>query len=63
MKPHKGRIAHARRKDYADGYIYWGLFRDHPQFAGKRGHTSKVIKEDGAEIETLNTRYTICDLP
>lgn len=63
MKPHKGCIANARRVDYADGYIYRCYFRDHPEFAGTFGHTSKVIKEEGAEIETLNTRYTICDLP
>jgi hypothetical protein len=36
---------------------------DHPEFATKRGHTSKVLSEtpveEGIEIETLNSRYLL----
>ena len=44
-----------------------GTFVDHPEFAGRHGHTSQVLEEvemnDGTiEIETLNSRYTLNDI-
>ena len=65
-KPHKGRIAHMIKVQVCEpdhehlGYYYRCLFRDHPSFAGRFGHTSLVVAEDGYEIETLNSRYTYC---
>jgi hypothetical protein len=59
-KPHKGRITSAYK--YPLGSIYYtyrGQFLDHPQFAGCDGHTSVVLWEEGNEIETLNSRYTL----
>ena len=59
-KPHKGRIAHLHKVECEGGYYYRCLFRDHPQFAGRFGHTSLVVAEDGYEIETTYSRYTFC---
>lgn len=68
MKPHRGRLAAIGVWEYSDGYVYHGHFLDHPEFAGKYGRTSKVVRDDkdlprhaddGYEIETLNSRYTI----
>lgn len=70
-KPHKGKIMHAQQVycgPHGLGYLYAGTFGDHPEFAGKRGHTSYVVKDDcdiprhatdGYEIETRNSRYTV----
>ena len=67
-KPHKGRIAGAVLHETPTGDYYTGKFLDHPQFAGKYGHTSILIKDnrdvprhnrDSYEIETFNSRYTI----
>lgn len=41
------------------GYTYVGRFVGHPHFSGQQGHTSLVIYEEGDEVETLNSRYTI----
>lgn len=68
-KPHKGKLINAKTVNIVGGYVYVGTFVDHPQFGGKYGHTSLVVKDDcekmrhngdSYEIETLNSRYTIC---
>lgn len=43
------------------GYIIKGTFVDHPDFAGKDGHTSFVVlhHEDTGQIETFNSRYLL----
>ncbi len=38
-----------------------GIFEDHPRFKGTFGWTSIVINQDGNEIETLNSRYTLTE--
>ena len=71
MKPHKGRIFVHKEwpcPGYGLGYAYICTFVDHPEFSGKTGNTSWVIKDDrdlprhkndGYEIETKNSRYTV----
>jgi hypothetical protein len=65
MKPHKGTLTNAVRRYPSNpgkdnlGYFYTGGFVNHPRFAGTDGYTSMVVKEDGDEIETLNSRYTL----
>lgn len=68
LKPHKGRLRFWRKKaaptwftDRSDnlGYYICGTFVDHPTFKGKTGYTSLVVCQEGDEIETLNTRYTL----
>ena len=71
MKPHKGRIIVYEElpcPGYGLGYAYSCTFVDHPYFAGKRGHTSWIEKDDrdiprhrgdSFEIETRNSRYTV----
>lgn len=56
-KPFRGWIENWRKVEYADGYIYAGLFVGHPIFNGRVGHTSKVILDVGGYFETLNSRY------
>lgn len=70
-KPHKGRIivtGEGNAEGWGLGYFYWCRFLDHPEFAGKTGHTSYVThdyrdlprhKGDSYEIETRNSRYTV----
>jgi hypothetical protein len=40
-----------------------GVFMDHPRLAGRQGHTSMIVKavfkDGGAEIETMNSKYTL----
>lgn len=56
-------IAEAFQPLVIDGDKYWnyviGRFRDHPTFAGRFGHTSAIIKRDGNNVETLNSRYIL----
>lgn len=71
VKPHKGRIiveGEILAPGLGLGYAYWVFFLDHGAFAGKRGHTSYVVKDardiprhrnDPYEIETCNSRYTV----
>ena len=64
QKEHKGIITdwlEERCGDYGLGYIITGLSEGHPQFDGRLIHTSYIIKRDGNEIETLNSRYTLGD--
>jgi len=67
-KPHKGRIENwelVRVDRPLDGLTFYatGRFVDHPEYAGRSGHTSMitkaVFKDGGVEIETMNSRYTI----
>lgn len=65
-KPFKGRLENVVKQrfplSYAPnslGYYYICTFLDHPQFAGRRGHTSYVVAEEGNMVETRNSRYEI----
>lgn len=64
-KPHRGRIADWARCDLplakGLGYIIIGTFVDHERFAGQRGFTSYIVKHEGDEVETHNSRYTLVD--
>lgn len=60
LKPHKGTFHIFAKRNYPDGrYNYTGYFQDHPQFGANFGHISLVVKEEGDEVETLNSRYTV----
>ena len=59
MKPHKGTLNLWRKVTYSNGYNYEGIFEGHPEFNGSMGYTSLILKEEGKEIETLNSRYTL----
>lgn len=66
IKPHKGSLRLWRKhvpsgnfKSFGLGYIICGVFVDHPDFAGETGHTSWVVKHEGNEVETINSRYTL----
>lgn len=62
-KPHKGSLKNWYKFglgiDKGLGYVIIGEFVDHPEFAGKEGHTSYVVKHEGNEVETNNSRYTL----
>lgn len=58
-KPHKGSITNWDKLPWYGSNIIVGEFVDHPEFAGKPGHTSPVVKHGGNEIETRNSRYTL----
>ncbi len=62
-KPHKGRIRNYYKYEHPNaeglGYIYMCDWVDHPVFHGSKRHTSWIIKDDGKEIETRNSRYTL----
>lgn len=61
-KPHKGTLDQWKKHPtYIGGYFFTGKFVDHPEFAGKKGHTSRVVAQEGYEVETLNSRYTLGD--
>jgi hypothetical protein len=61
QKPHKGKIHNWYRWFIGTegDYVIAGLSEGHPSFAGYQLHTSKVVSENGREIETLNSRYTL----
>jgi hypothetical protein len=61
QKPHHGRITawRERRENPFDGYHIVGVLLDHPRFANYNWHTSKVIRREGNEIETMHSRYTL----
>lgn len=74
IKPHQGSLSQCSRiytgaaeeRGVAPnlGYFYRCHFVNHPFLRddfGTRGHTSMVVREDGDEIETLNSRYTIVE--
>ncbi len=58
-KPHKGTLSFWVKRGIGPLYFYEGIFDDHPSFKGTFGHTSLVVKQEGNEIETLNSRYTL----
>lgn len=62
-KLHRGSIKNWRKLPVPGaeglGYMIVGDFVDHPSFGGMSGHTSWVIKHEGAEIETRNSCYTL----
>lgn len=60
-KPHRGTIYDVYKIPCSGGlgYALGCTFKDHPVFAGQRGHTSYIVKNDGNEVETRNSRYTI----
>ncbi len=69
-KPHKGIIDHwyieeFNKDDYPDllpnlGYVIRGVPWNHPEFANCSWiRTSAIVKHDGNEVETLNSRYTL----
>ena len=60
-KPHLGTLDDWWMADANHGldYIIRGKFVGHPQFDGLYGHTSYVVKREGNEIETRNSRYTL----
>ena len=59
-KPHLGKIEQWTKHHRGQCVSFiTGVFIGHPDFHGTYGHTSMVIKYDGNEIETLNSRYTL----
>lgn len=75
-KPHKGSISDWQKvmipfEHYYDGeavglgYFIVGRFVTHPDFAGRRGHTSYIVAHDAmpGEVETRNSRYTLVGPP
>jgi hypothetical protein len=59
-KPYKGRITGWSLTRFGLKTIVTGLFVDHPQFAGQRGHTSYVVSLDRyGQLETRNSRYLL----
>jgi hypothetical protein len=59
-KPHFGRIDQWQIVSYFGGKkLILGKFLDHPRLAGRSGHTSDIIKRNGNEVETRNSRYTL----
>jgi hypothetical protein len=61
MKPHKGTIDNWYKLPVQGRTVIIGDFVDHPEFAGKQGHTSYIVKHDKetGEVETRNSRYTL----
>lgn len=60
MKPHRGRIEDWVQSKCIGGSIIVGTCVDHPQFGTSNTfHTSLLVSNDGHEIETLNSRYTL----
>jgi len=65
-KPHKGTIRLWHKEECGSmglGYVICGLSDGHPDFDGYPMHTSYVVKHEGNEIETRNSRYTLSDPP
>lgn len=58
-KPYLGILDKWVRREIPAGVYYECLFINHPVFGGRYGHTSMVVAEEGLEIETLNSRYTL----
>lgn len=68
IKPHKGTLLHwelHKVLEPLNGLTVYatGIFADHPEFAGHHGHTSMIksmkFANGKAEIETMNSRYTL----
>lgn len=66
-KPHKGLIENWWKydcgcgdKETGLGYLIRGQFVNHPYFGNApNSHTSYVVKHEGNEIETRNSRYAL----
>jgi len=60
-KEHKGIIEDWYEHPCSHGLEYYicGTSMSHPKFSGGWFHTSWVVKKDGDEIETRNSRYTL----
>jgi hypothetical protein len=58
-KPHMGTLNDWERRAWEDKFYFTGVFDGHPIFHGHRGHTSYLVKQDGVQIETRNSRYTL----
>lgn len=59
-KPHLGRLEQWTRVHRGSCVHYYeAIFIGHPKFHGSAGYTSVVLKTEGNEIETLNSRYTL----
>lgn len=69
-KPHKGIIRSWRKiliseelkyhKHYGLGFCIGGIPEGHPDFMDHSWiRTSSIIKMEGNEVETLNSRYTL----
>lgn len=62
LKPHKGTIENWAKlfcTEQGLGYVVYGNSVDHPEFGGRQIRTSWVVKHEGTEIETRNSRYTL----
>lgn len=71
MKPFKGEILNwttrqvdpIHEHEYKEktlGFYVTGTFKDHPQFHGRYGHTSMIVKVGKrGMVETLNSRYRL----
>lgn len=60
-KPHKGTIDQWFKLPCTSGlgYMICGDSVDHPEFGGGDIRTSYVVKHEGSEVETRNSRYTL----
>jgi hypothetical protein len=59
-KQHMGRIEQWGKATYGDQTMIWGVFVARPGWPpNSYGHTSYIVAEDGNEIETRNSRYTL----
>lgn len=63
-KPHKGTVENwikwpTSQKNCGLGYMIVGDSIGHPQYDGIAIRTSYVVKHEGDEIETKNSRYTL----
>jgi len=66
-KPHNGIITDWQKfythgdDGEVDGYVIVGVSVGHERFDGRCMRTSSVVAQQGDEIETLNSRYTLGD--
>lgn len=61
VKPHRGTIEDWYQEKVIGGSVIVGTFIKHPYLGqnDKRSCTSLIVSNDGHEIETLNSRYTL----
>lgn len=68
-KPNKGSIRDWCKRRIGNYTIILGTFVDHPDFAGRKGHTSYVVnltkeaETDNYVCETRNSVYTLLGEP
>jgi hypothetical protein len=60
-KPHKGTIYSARIIKVLGGRVAIGLYVRESRVVVRR--TSYIVRQDGNEIETLNSKYTLSMAP